>query len=158
MLQLSSDICALFEADRLTIYTVGEDKSSIVTKIKTGLGAFKDFKLPISSQSVAGYVALNKSIVNIRDVYDDEELKTHHPGITFLKDIDRKSGYRTKTDAGGADHRRGQRRTERGHPADQRPVRTSLFHRCGRRPAGTGQEPCPSRSGQRSASAPNLMR
>ncbi|MBU0593955.1 MAG: GspE/PulE family protein [Gammaproteobacteria bacterium] len=96
MLQLSSDICALFEADRLTIYTVDEEKSSIVTKIKTGLGAFKDFKLPISSQSVAGYVALNKTIVNIRDVYDDEELKSYNPGITFLKDIDRKSGYRTR--------------------------------------------------------------
>ncbi|MBZ0105928.1 MAG: Flp pilus assembly complex ATPase component TadA [Sulfuricella denitrificans] len=96
MLQLSSDICSLFEADRLTIYSVTEDKSSIATKIKTGLGAFKDFKLPISSQSVAGYVALNKAIVNIKDVYDDEELKSYSPGITFLKDIDRKSGYRTK--------------------------------------------------------------
>ncbi|MDO9188690.1 MAG: GAF domain-containing protein, partial [Sulfurimicrobium sp.] len=96
MLQLSSDICALFEADRLTLYSVGANKTSINTRIKTGLGAFKDFNLPISSQSVAGYAALNKSIVNIKDVYDDEELKTHYPGITFLKEIDRKSGYRTK--------------------------------------------------------------
>ncbi|MFA5242413.1 MAG: ATPase, T2SS/T4P/T4SS family [Sulfuricella sp.] len=96
MLQLSSDICALFGADRLTLYSIGADKTSINTRIKTGLGAFKDFKLPISLQSVAGYVALNKAIVNIQDVYDDEELKTHHPGINFLKDIDRKSGYRTK--------------------------------------------------------------
>ncbi len=96
MLQLSSDICALFEADRLTIYCLSEDRTSITTRIKTGLGAFKDFKLPISSQSVAGYVALNKGIVNIRDVYDDEELNSHYPGITFLKDIDRKSGYRTR--------------------------------------------------------------
>ncbi len=96
MLQLSSDICSLFEADRLTIYNMGEDKASIATKIKTGLGAFKDFKLPISAQSVAGYVALNKVIVNINDVYDDEELKKYNPTITFLKDIDRKTGYRTK--------------------------------------------------------------
>ncbi|MDZ7656330.1 MAG: ATPase, T2SS/T4P/T4SS family [Sulfurimicrobium sp.] len=96
MLQLSSDICALFEADRLTLYSVGANKTSINTRIKTGLGAFRDFNLPISSQSVAGYVALNKSIVNIKDVYDDEELKTNYPGITFLKEIDRKSGYRTK--------------------------------------------------------------
>ncbi len=96
MLQLSSDICSLFEADRLTLYSVSADKTSISTRIKTGLGAFKDFKLPISSQSVAGYVALNKVIVNIRDVYDDAELKSYNPGITFLKDIDQKSGYRTK--------------------------------------------------------------
>jgi len=96
MLQLSSDICSLFEADRLTIYHVSEDKSAITTKIKTGLGAFKDFKLPISPLSVAGYVAFNKMIVNINDVYDDVELKKYNPGISFLKDIDRKTGYRTK--------------------------------------------------------------
>lgn len=96
MLQLSSDISALFEADRLTIYTVSDDKAAIVTKIKTGLGAFKDFKLPISPLSVAGYVAANKMVVNINDVYDDNELKKYNPGITFLKDIDRKTGYRTK--------------------------------------------------------------
>ena len=96
MIQLSSDICSLFGADRLTIYTATEDKESIVTKIKTGLGAFKDFKLPISVQSVAGYVALNRNILNINDVYDDAELKRYNPNIFFLKDIDRKTGYRTK--------------------------------------------------------------
>ena len=96
MIQLSSDICSLFGADRLTIYTTSEDKESITTKVKTGLGAFKDFKLPISVQSVAGYVALTRTIVNINDVYDDNELKKYSPGICFLKDIDRKTGYRTK--------------------------------------------------------------
>ena len=37
MLELSSEICSLFNADRLTIYSVGEDKASIVSKVKTGL-------------------------------------------------------------------------------------------------------------------------
>ena len=37
MLALSQDICNLFNADRLTIYVIGEDKQSIVSKIKTGL-------------------------------------------------------------------------------------------------------------------------
>ena len=37
-----------------------------------------------------------RCIVNLKDVYDDNELKNHNPGITFLKDIDRKTGYRTK--------------------------------------------------------------
>ncbi len=96
MLQLSSDICALFESDRLTIYSTSDDKTSISTRIKTGLGAFKDFKLPVSTQSIAGYVAVTHTIVNLKDVYDDYELRKYNPGITFLKDIDRKTGYRTK--------------------------------------------------------------
>ena len=60
MLEVSADICSLFNADRLTIYSVGEDKQSIVSKFKTGLNSFKDLKLPIAEHSIAGYVALAK--------------------------------------------------------------------------------------------------
>ena len=96
MLELSQDICSLFNADRLTIYVLGEDKQSIVSKIKTGLNSFKDIRLPISEQSVAGYVAATKSSVNIRDVYDDVELQQYSPNMQFLKEVDRRTGYRSK--------------------------------------------------------------
>jgi hypothetical protein len=79
MLELSGEICSLFNADRLTIYTVGDDKASIVSKVKTGLNSFKDLRLPIADQSIAGHVALAKKTVNIRDVYDDAELKAINP-------------------------------------------------------------------------------
>lgn len=68
MLELSQDICRLFNADRLTIYIVGEDRQSIVSKVKTGLNSFKDIRLPISEQSIAGYVAATLRTVNISDV------------------------------------------------------------------------------------------
>jgi light-regulated signal transduction histidine kinase (bacteriophytochrome) len=54
MLELSADLCRLFHCDRLTIYALGEDKQSIVSKVKTGLNSFKDLRLPISDQSIAG--------------------------------------------------------------------------------------------------------
>ena len=96
MLELSQDICGLFNADRLTIYTVNEDKTSIVSKVKTGLKSFKDLKLPISEQSIAGYVALSRRTINIRDVYDESELRTINPGLRFLHEVDRRTGYRTE--------------------------------------------------------------
>ena len=34
ILELSQEICNLFNADRLTIYLVSEDKTSIISKIK----------------------------------------------------------------------------------------------------------------------------
>jgi type II secretory ATPase GspE/PulE/Tfp pilus assembly ATPase PilB-like protein len=37
-----------------------------------------------------------KELVNIADVYDDEALKRIHPSLTFLKEVDKRSGYRTK--------------------------------------------------------------
>ncbi|MGE5491616.1 MAG: ATPase, T2SS/T4P/T4SS family [Actinomycetota bacterium] len=96
MLELSQDIGSLFNADRLTIYIVSEDKQSIVSKVKTGLNSFKDIKLPINEQSVAGYVAFTKKTVNIQDVYDDEELGRHSPKMKFLQEVDKRTGYRSK--------------------------------------------------------------
>ena len=96
MLELSQDICNLFNADRLTIYALGEDKASIVSKLKTGLNSFKDLRLPITDQSIAGYVALSRKIVNVRDVYDEAELKSIHAGLRFLQEVDKRTGYRTK--------------------------------------------------------------
>ena len=96
MLEVSSDICQLFNADRLTIYSVGEDKQSIVSKVKTGLNSFKDLKLPIAEHSIAGYVALARKLTNIKDVYDDAELKSINPNLRFLQEVDKRTGYRTK--------------------------------------------------------------
>jgi type II secretory ATPase GspE/PulE/Tfp pilus assembly ATPase PilB-like protein len=110
MLEMSAEVCALFNADRLTIYSVAEDKQSIVSKVKTGLNSFKDLKLPIAEHSIAGYAALAKKTVNIKDVYDDAELRGLNPNLRFLQEVDKRTGYRTKQmlvapiiEAGGAE-------------------------------------------------------
>ncbi len=96
ILEVSADICALFNADRLTIYIIGEDKQAIVSKVKTGLNSFKDLKLPIAEHSVAGYVALAKKTINIKDVYDEGDLRAINPNLRFLQEVDKRTGYRTK--------------------------------------------------------------
>lgn len=96
MLDVSKDICALFNADRLTIYVVGDDNVSLISKVKTGLNSFKDLKLPIAEQSVAGYVAVNRKLLNIKDVYDEQELAGYSSHLRFLQEVDRRTGYRTK--------------------------------------------------------------
>ncbi len=96
MLDVSKDICALFNADRLTIYVVGDDKASLVSKVKTGLNSFKDLKLPIAEQSIAGYAAFRKKMLNLKDVYDEQELASHSTTLRFLQDVDKRTGYRTK--------------------------------------------------------------
>ena len=96
MLDVTRDICQLFDADRLTIYTMSEDAQSIISKVKSGLNSFKDIKLPLSENSVAGCAALNKRFMNIKDVYDDAELRSFSPNLAFLKAVDQRTGYRTK--------------------------------------------------------------
>ena len=96
MLDVSKDICTLFNADRLTIYVVGEDNASLISKVKTGLNSFKDLKLPIAEQSVAGYAAMHRKLLNIKDVYDGQELAAYSPQLRFLQEVDKRTGYRTK--------------------------------------------------------------
>ncbi|NNM79437.1 MAG: GspE/PulE family protein [Gallionella sp.] len=96
MLDVSKDICIAFNADRLTIYVVGEDNASLISKVKTGLNSFKDLKLPIAEQSVAGYVGVHKKTLNIKDVYDEQELASHSNNLRFLQEVDKRTGYRTK--------------------------------------------------------------
>ena len=96
MLESSQEICKLFNADRLTLYVVNEDQNVIVSKIKTGLNSSRDLKLPISPQSIAGYVAFSRQLLNLPDVYDEASLKIIHPSLTFLKEVDKRSGYRTR--------------------------------------------------------------
>src|SRR5256886_13234066 len=96
MLEMSAEVCALFNADRLTIYSVGEDKQAIVSKVKTGLNSFKDLKLPIAEHSIAGYAALSKKTINIKDCYDEGELRSINANLRFLQEVDKRTGYRTK--------------------------------------------------------------
>ena len=96
MLEVSQDICGLLNADRLTLYVLNDEKTAIVSRVKTGLNAAKDLKLPITRQSIAGYVALTCQTLNIADVYDEAALRQIDPGLRFLKEVDRRSGYRTR--------------------------------------------------------------
>ena len=96
MLEVSPEICKLFNADRLTLYAISDDETSIISKIKTGLNSSRDLRLPISPQSIAGYVAFSRKLLNLADVYDEEALKQIHPSLTFLQEVDKRSGYRTK--------------------------------------------------------------
>ncbi|MBS0315531.1 MAG: Flp pilus assembly complex ATPase component TadA [Proteobacteria bacterium] len=96
MLDLGEDICRLFNADRLTLYAVGEDGVSLVSRFKTGLNTTGAIKLPIGAQSIAGFVALSRQKLNIADVYDDAELRRIDPALSFLREVDRRSGYRTR--------------------------------------------------------------
>ena len=96
MLETSQDICRLLHAERLTLYATSADQTAIVSRVKTGLSGSQELSLPISPQSLAGYVAFSKKPLNLPDVYDDQALRRIHPELVFLKEVDARSGYRTR--------------------------------------------------------------
>lgn len=96
MIEMADEIRGLFNADRLTIYAVSPDRRSIATRVKTGLNSFRDFSLPINPDSIAGFVALNRQVLNIADVHNPEELVRIDPALRFQSGIDAKTGYRSR--------------------------------------------------------------
>lgn len=96
MVDLEPDICALFQADRMTLYTVADDGHHILSRFKTGLKTLCNLRLPIKATSVAGYVALQRQLVNVPDAHDAAALQGIAPGLRFQKEVDQRSGYRTR--------------------------------------------------------------
>jgi len=96
MLEVSKDICTLLDADRFTIYSLSDDKSFFVSRVKTGFDSFQDLKLAVTEKSIIGYAALQKKAINIADVYDKSELKKINPVLAFSNEVDKRTGYRTK--------------------------------------------------------------
>ena len=96
MLDLSREICDLFDCDRLTLYALSKDKEFIYSKVKTGITMSQDLVLPVNSKSVAGYVALSKCTVCIDDVYEEADLKDYSEELQFCRVVDQITSYRTK--------------------------------------------------------------
>ena len=95
LLELHSDLLGFFDADRLTIYLVDSAKREIYSKIKTG-DEINEIRLPINSGSLSGFCAQSGKLLNIQDVYDDDELKSFDPKLKFDKAWDHRTAYRTK--------------------------------------------------------------
>lgn len=96
ILGASKEICTLFRADRLTVYTVSEDKSCLISRVKTEFDSFQEMKLPLSEHDIVNFVCQHKRIVNLKDVYNQQELMKLDARLYFNKEVDNRTGYRTK--------------------------------------------------------------
>jgi type II secretory ATPase GspE/PulE/Tfp pilus assembly ATPase PilB-like protein len=94
LLNLQVEILVLFDADRITVYAVDGVKKEIVSRFKTG-DEINEIRVPIDNGSIAGYCAKSAKVVNILDVYDENELRGINPQLRFDKSWDQRTGYKT---------------------------------------------------------------
>lgn len=95
LIDLQDDIIRLFEAERLTIYVVDGIKKDLVSRVKSG-NDISEIRVPISTSSLAGYSAYKGHLLNIKNVYDANELSVIDKKLTFDKTWDQKTGFRTR--------------------------------------------------------------
>ena len=93
-IEVQGEILTFFDADRMTLYAVDNDKKEIYSKF-LAIDSVREIRVPISPKSVSGFVALSKQTVNIADAYDAAELKKISPELSFDSSWDKKTGFRT---------------------------------------------------------------
>ncbi len=94
LLNIQKEILGLFDAERITLYMVDGIRKQIVSKFKTG-EEINEIRVPINSESIAGYCAWSGKMINILDVYDQKELSLLNPRLRFDKKWDQKTGFKT---------------------------------------------------------------
>jgi len=92
---LKDEIQGLFNAERMTIYALDTQKQELYSITAVG-GQLKEIRVPKTFSSIAGFTAMSRQTLNIKDAYDAAELAKLHPKLGFDKRWDQQSGFRTK--------------------------------------------------------------
>jgi type II secretory ATPase GspE/PulE/Tfp pilus assembly ATPase PilB-like protein len=95
LMTLKDRILELLDAERLTIYAMDTKNQELYSIQKIG-DVPKEIRVPKSFNSIAGFTALSRKTVNIKDAYDAAELGKFHPNLRFDQRWDKQSGFRTK--------------------------------------------------------------
>lgn len=88
-------VLSLFEAERVTVYQKNLASKDIVSRFKTG-DDLQEIRVPMSTTSIAGFVAFTRRSVNIENVRDPAELKRIHPNLSFNPSYENKTSFRSK--------------------------------------------------------------
>ncbi|HOX43292.1 MAG TPA: ATPase, T2SS/T4P/T4SS family [Myxococcota bacterium] len=95
IVNLRPKILDMLDAERLSIYAVDAKNQQVYSLFKQG-EEVKEIRVPRTSSSMVGFVALTGQAINIRNAYDAAELKGYHPELKFDQSWDQKTGFKTK--------------------------------------------------------------
>ncbi len=96
LMTLKDKILELLDAERLTIYAVDTKNQELYSIQKVG-DVPKEIRVPKSFASIAGFTALSRKTINIKDAYEAAELAKFHPSLRFDVRWDKQTGFRTKS-------------------------------------------------------------
>ncbi|MBU0545444.1 MAG: Flp pilus assembly complex ATPase component TadA [Proteobacteria bacterium] len=95
LVNLKNEITSLFDAERITVYVVDGKTRELVSRFKSGT-EISEIRIPVSISSLAGYAAFKQKLLNVKNVYDDNELASIDRELKFDKRWDKKTGFVTK--------------------------------------------------------------
>lgn len=90
------EVRKIINADRCTLYLINRENNELYSKVLQAKELI-EIRLPIDTNSLAGYCAITRKTLIIKDAYDDKEIASIDKELLFDKSWDSKSGYRTKS-------------------------------------------------------------
>jgi len=95
IINIRPKILELVDAERITIYAVDARNQQVYSQFKEG-DEVKEIRVPRTTSSMVGFVALTGQTLNITNAYDADELKAYHPKLSFDSSWDEKTGFTTR--------------------------------------------------------------
>ena len=95
MQHIGQRIPQLFHAERITIYLTDAKNNQLVSKVISG-NELKNITVPMDHSTLTGHCAKTRQIINIKNAYDEHELRMLHSDLKFNRDWDERSGYTTR--------------------------------------------------------------
>src|SRR5215218_9602308 len=95
LMTLKDRILELLDAERLTIYAIDTKNQELYSLQKIG-DVPKEIRVPKSFASIAGFTALARKTINIKDAYEAAELQKFHQNLRFDQRWDKQTGFRTR--------------------------------------------------------------
>ncbi len=96
LFETTKPMIELFDADAVNIFAVDPQRKEIYSKTKTSEG-IRGRRVPINPDSILGWVALEKRMVNVDDVNSQESLAKYHPDLKYDKAWDEEMKIDTKS-------------------------------------------------------------
>ncbi|MFT4577754.1 MAG: type II secretory ATPase GspE/PulE/Tfp pilus assembly ATPase PilB-like protein [Nitrospinales bacterium] len=96
LFSLTEELKDLFECQAVTVFAVDREKRQIFSRNFQD-DIFDEIRLEISSKSLAGFVAATGKTLNIKNAYDNEEVKKFHSDLELDKSWDEKFEFETRS-------------------------------------------------------------
>ncbi|HEY6552604.1 MAG TPA: GspE/PulE family protein [Vicinamibacteria bacterium] len=94
LVDIKDKMLDLVDAERVTIFALDTKNQELFSLFKAGQEV-KEIRVPKTFGSIAGFCALSRKTVGIKNAYDPSELTQNHPSLKFDARWDKASGFRT---------------------------------------------------------------
>ncbi|MBF0548304.1 MAG: GspE/PulE family protein [Candidatus Riflebacteria bacterium] len=96
LLQIRAELVELFNVHAFSIFLYDKESGELRSRYSSNAD-IEEIHIPIDQNSIAGYVAHSREVIQLTDVYDSNELKSISVSLKFDKRWDKLNNFRTQS-------------------------------------------------------------